>query len=648
MRKLIHGACFVLLCLAGVPGISAQTQIDWTGVAGNGSYSGTTAGVGWSLTVSSADSVQADSADPRLLRGRVGNPNGSAIYEIEFDRPVHVVFWNDASGTVGGLAGLSGSQEQVDLVAASGDYSYVDNSINIAAPPNAAAKPVFGQTGSDLTASAVAGVDHAYYLARSIGAKTRLTWRHSNVTPKLEAWRVAIAPTIDWTGVVANGTYTGTVDGVGWTLTVSGADSVQADSADPTMLRGVVGDTSQTATYELVFDHPVSIVWANATNATVGGLAGIGTSDEQVEIVGGSGSYTLGSNAPNVAAAPNATLPPVLSNPGNNLRASSAPGQDHAYYKAQSITPQVALRWTHSNTVRKAELWRMCISACRRIEWGNIAGDGAYNGTQDNFSWTLNIQNADSASVSPSEPAVLRGRIGDPNPSATYNMTISPAADLVWYNVHSGTLGGLAGAGISNEGVSLTGGAPNYSLLDNASNIVNPPASAASPLLSQIGNNLHADASPNVDHAYYLARSTSPQTSLDWVHTNNTAKLEGWSVCPSCPARSGTPSLFVDRVDGEVLVRWLPVAGASSYDLVYGSLTELRGSGGDFELATLDCVAEKTQLESPVTLKPPPGETYWYLARAVFCQGVGTFDSTGFRQQGPRDPGIGFSGNDCP
>ena len=45
-----------------------------------------------------------------------------------------------------------------------------------------------------------------------------------------------------------------------------------------------------------------------------------------------------------------------------DLRASSSPGVDHAYYLALSQSPQLGLTWTHNNSATKAEVWRLCLS----------------------------------------------------------------------------------------------------------------------------------------------------------------------------------------------------------------------------------------------------------------------------------------------
>jgi hypothetical protein len=83
-------------------------------------------------------------------------------------------------------------------------------------------------------------------------------------------------------------------------------------------------------------------------------------------------------------------------------------------------------------------------------------------------------------------------------------------------------------------------------------------------------------------------------------------------------------------------------------DVIVGSLSTLKSSGGDFSLATLDCVADNAQGNSaPYQPTPPSGEAVWFLARPVTNAGIGTYDSTATSQEG-RDPGIAASGRDCP
>jgi glucose/arabinose dehydrogenase len=95
-------------------------------------------------------------------------------------------------------------------------------------------------------------------------------------------------------------------------------------------------------------------------------------------------------------------------------------------------------------------------------------------------------------------------------------------------------------------------------------------------------------------------------------------------------------------------IAWSPVAGAASYDVVRGSVTELQASG-DFALATEGCVVSGASGTTHAYADdPPPDEGYWFLVRGRSCGGPGTFDSGAPSQLGSRDAGIAASGASCP
>ena len=90
---------------------------------------------------------------------------------------------------------------------------------------------------------------------------------------------------------------------------------------------------------------------------------------------------------------------------------------------------------------------------------------------------------------------------------------------------------------------------------------------------------------------------------------------------------------------------WNPVAGATGYDVVRGSLSVLRSGG--FTPAVDVCPANDIASTSITSSHvPDQGEADWFLIRASSTCGVGSYgDGT---QIGPRDPAIGASGNTCP
>ena len=115
-------------------------------------------------------------------------------------------------------------------------------------------------------------------------------------------------------------------------------------------------------------------------------------------------------------------------------------------------------------------------------------------------------------------------------------------------------------------------------------------------------------------------------------------------------APAGVSSLSVLKTPTAVELSWTPVAGATAYDVVRGTLSVLIASGGNFATATASCLAN--DLPSPPAVDTDPraafGDGFWYLQRAVNCGGAGTYDTGDPAQAGSRDPGIALSSGACP
>ena len=110
------------------------------------------------------------------------------------------------------------------------------------------------------------------------------------------------------------------------------------------------------------------------------------------------------------------------------------------------------------------------------------------------------------------------------------------------------------------------------------------------------------------------------------------------------------PASFVQNLDvtqsaGEVHVMWDPVPGATAYDLIKGSLVNLRSSHGDFAFATNTCVADDTPgVEALHNVAPAPGFGFFYLVRPLNCAGNGSYNEGSPAQIGLRDSEIDSSG----
>jgi hypothetical protein len=109
-----------------------------------------------------------------------------------------------------------------------------------------------------------------------------------------------------------------------------------------------------------------------------------------------------------------------------------------------------------------------------------------------------------------------------------------------------------------------------------------------------------------------------------------------------------TTGLTVNKAGGSnELLSWAALAGATTYDVVQGGLSDLRSSHGNFQSATQACVVNDTSATS-VTANgtPSAGDGYWFLVRSSNCGGAGTHDDG--NQVGSRDSGINASGHGCP
>lgn len=99
----------------------------------------------------------------------------------------------------------------------------------------------------------------------------------------------------------------------------------------------------------------------------------------------------------------------------------------------------------------------------------------------------------------------------------------------------------------------------------------------------------------------------------------------------------------------DVDVAWEPVTGATGYDIVRGDLGALRATGGDFAGATLECLGDDLDIEAmPAGPDPPPGQAFWFLARAIYTDGPGEYDSGELSQARRPDDGIEASNRSCP
>lgn len=112
-------------------------------------------------------------------------------------------------------------------------------------------------------------------------------------------------------------------------------------------------------------------------------------------------------------------------------------------------------------------------------------------------------------------------------------------------------------------------------------------------------------------------------------------------------ADAGLTSVLDLRVEKTRLF-WGTVAGATSHDVLRGSLAALRSTGGNFASPTVTqlCLADnRPETFWLHTEAPLPDDGVWYLVRS---NPGGSWDSGAPRQAGSRDAEIAASGNGCP
>ena len=143
--------------------------------------------------------------------------------------------------------------------------------------------------------------------------------------------------------------------------------------------------------------------------------------------------------------------------------------------------------------------------------------------------------------------------------------------------------------------------------------------------------------------------------NIGWVSFNcaNTAScatasyLTKTSWTPSTTAPASIPSTLGAPGGTNKLLCWDDVA--DGYDIIRGDLEVLLSTGGDFTVATEECVGDNQAMTFiPLDDRPPAGEGFWYLVRSANCGGAGSYNSGSPSQMGDRDSEINASSNSCP
>ena len=113
----------------------------------------------------------------------------------------------------------------------------------------------------------------------------------------------------------------------------------------------------------------------------------------------------------------------------------------------------------------------------------------------------------------------------------------------------------------------------------------------------------------------------------------------------AAPANAVRLSVAVDPPS----LSWQAFPDSPGYDAVYGSLTVLRETGGDFTAATSGCLASDVA-SSPADAAPDPpvGEAFWYLVRSYGGVAGMTYDAGDPGQGGSCDAQIDAATAACP
>lgn len=121
----------------------------------------------------------------------------------------------------------------------------------------------------------------------------------------------------------------------------------------------------------------------------------------------------------------------------------------------------------------------------------------------------------------------------------------------------------------------------------------------------------------------------------------------GWTCTATPPV--GSPPLMLAKSGTDTILSWWTIPGAGRFDGVRGSLGALRSMGGNFTVATSECLANN-QIGTSLSFAgvPSVGDGFWFLVRAVNCGGSGTYNSGSSTQIGDRDSEINASLNSCP
>ncbi len=112
---------------------------------------------------------------------------------------------------------------------------------------------------------------------------------------------------------------------------------------------------------------------------------------------------------------------------------------------------------------------------------------------------------------------------------------------------------------------------------------------------------------------------------------------------------TGDPSTSAQSMSvAKESLSWCEVPGTTGYDVIAGDLALLRDGGGDFSMATLECLGDSVAVLSlGHSITPPSGSAFWFLVQANGVPSAG-FDTVFSSQVGERASEIESSTGTCP